>query len=308
MLLHQLLGNARAADAAFDLVASTLDTRLDWPTYELQLNFIMRSWLDTGQWEHARKTYEALRPNWAGRVVMSDLHAARLELMAAGEVSDPEFWRRLPEREPDPAGVDQLSAALIAAQVCGAEGDLARMRELLATVWEQAHPQFSDHAVLGFMWTAVRDFTRIEVDAAVHRPDAQDRAAAEAHLATIADYASRMHRYGALGRAWPVELEAQLARFRGDDDQLGLFETAAARWQAIGHDYDAAVCQLDLAEALAGRGERALARTPPKRRWTPRACWARRRWNDRPRRSWNGWVRPSAPRACSPDVNARCSP
>ena len=179
----------------------------------------------------------------------------------AGEVSDPDRWRRLPDREPDRAGVDGVSAALIAAQMCGAEGDLARMRELLTAVWEQAHPQFSDHAILGFMWTAVRDFTRIEVDAAVHRPDAQDRPAAEAHLATIADYASRMHRYGALGRAWPVEVEAQLARFRGDDEQLDLFETAAGRWQAIGHDYDAAVCHLDLAEALAGRGERALART-----------------------------------------------
>ena len=84
-----------------------------------------------------------------------------------------------------------MSAALIAAQVCGADGDLARMRELVATAWEQAHPQFSDHAVVGIMWVAVRDFTRIEVDAAVHRPEPQDRAAAEAHLATIADYASR---------------------------------------------------------------------------------------------------------------------
>ncbi len=261
MLLHQLLGDARAADAAFDLVASTLDTRLDWHTYELQLNYIMRSWLDTGRWEHARKIYEALRPNWAGHVVMSDLHAVRLDLMSRGHVSDPEFWRRLPECEAEPGGVDRVSAALVAAQVCGAEGDLARMRELLATVWDQAHPQFSDHAVLGILWVAVRDFTRIEVDAAIDRADARDRAAAEAGLTTIADYARRMHRQGPLGRAWPAELDAQLARFRGDHSQVDLFETAAERWQAIGYNYDAAVCLLHLAEAHASAGERTLART-----------------------------------------------
>jgi DNA-binding CsgD family transcriptional regulator len=260
VLLHQLLGNAQAADAAFDLVASTLDTRLDWPTYELQLNFIMPSWLDTGRWEHARKVYEALRPNWAGRVVMSDLHAVRLDLMARGRPSDSDFWRRLPELDAAPGGVDPVSASLIAAQVCGAEGDLPRMRALLAPAWEQAHPQFSDHAVLGIMWRSVRDFVRIEVDAAIHRPDGQNRAAAEAHLATIADYANRMHRQGAVGKAWPLEVEAQLARFRGDQSQLDLLETAAGRWQAIGHAYDAAVCRLALAEAYATRGERMSAR------------------------------------------------
>jgi DNA-binding CsgD family transcriptional regulator len=261
MLLYQLVGDVPAAEAAFEMVASTLDTRLDWPTYEAQLNYIMRTWLDTGRWEHARKVYETLRPNWTGHVVMSDLHAVRLELMSRGQVSDPAFWRHLPDREPDPGGVDPVSAALVAAQVCGAEGDLVRMRELLATVWSQAHPQFSDHAVLGIMWAAVRDFSRAEVDAAVQRPDPADRAAAEAHLATIVDYAGRMHRYGGLGRAWPVELEAQLARFGGDHGRTNLFETAAARWQAIGHVYDAAVCRLRLAEAHAGSGERMLART-----------------------------------------------
>ncbi len=111
------------------------------------------------------------------------------------------------------------------------------------------------------MWTAVRDFTRIEVDTAVHGPDAHDRSAAEAHLDGITQYASRMHRYGALGKAWSAELEAQLARFHGDRTQLDLFETAVARWQAIGHVYDAAVCQLRLAEAHAGLGERNVARS-----------------------------------------------
>jgi DNA-binding NarL/FixJ family response regulator len=259
--LHQLVGDAAAATAAFEMVAATLDTRLDWPTYELQLNLVMRSWLDTGRWAHARSTYEALRGNWAGHVVMSDLHLARLDMMQYGAVSDPEFWKQFPQREPDPAGVDPVSARLLAAHVFGVEGDLIKMRELMAEVWTQAHPQFSDHALLGFMWTAVRDFLRLEVDAAVDRADAADRPAAEAHVAAIVDYAGRMHRYGALGRAWGAELEAQLYRLRGDDRQRALFETAVTCWHAIGHDYDATVCRLRLAEAHAGRGERALART-----------------------------------------------
>ncbi|HZC69937.1 MAG TPA: AAA family ATPase [Jatrophihabitans sp.] len=261
ILLQQLVGNAAAANAAFDIVASTLDTRLDWPTFALQLNYILPSWLHTGRWEHARTQYEAMRPNWAGHLVMSDLHIAQLDLMARGEVADPDLWRNLPDRAPEQAGIDPLSAAMMAAQVCGVAGDLARMRQLLGPVWEQAHPQFSDHAVLGLMWAAVRDFTRLEVDAASRRPDADDRPAAEAHLTTIVTYANRMHRYAALGKAWPVELEAQLARFRADERQFELFETAIDRWRAIGHDYDAAVCSLRLAEVLAARGERPAARS-----------------------------------------------
>ena len=53
MMVHTMVGNADAANATFDLVATTLDTRLDWPTYEQQLTVIMRSWLDTGRWERA---------------------------------------------------------------------------------------------------------------------------------------------------------------------------------------------------------------------------------------------------------------
>ena len=104
MILHQLVGDAPAADTAFDLVASTLDTRLDWPTYETQLNYIMRNWLDTGRWEHARKRYEELRPELGG--APRDVGSARRATRADGSrpgIRSEELWRRLPEREPDQA-------------------------------------------------------------------------------------------------------------------------------------------------------------------------------------------------------------
>ena len=290
MIVHAMVGNADAANATFDLVATTLDTRLDWPTYEQQLNVIMRSWLDTGRWERAVRVYDELRPNWEGRLVISDLHAARLQLMRDGRVVDPVFWRDLPDRDTIPGGVDRVSADLIAAQVVGAGGDLRRMRALLEPVWTTVHPRYSDHALLGFLWTAVRDFTRIEVDAAMsgaadvhaaksrsvgldaaksravgldaatNRADAAGRAAARQHLETIAAYAGRMYRFGALGAAWGAELDAQLARFRGDGGQVALFETAASAWRAIGYRHDAAICELVLAEVRAALGERDAAR------------------------------------------------
>ena len=63
MMVHTMVGNADAASATFDVVATTLDTRLDWPTYEQQLTVIMRSWLDTGRWERAVRVYDELRSN-----------------------------------------------------------------------------------------------------------------------------------------------------------------------------------------------------------------------------------------------------
>lgn len=260
MVAHAVAGDAKAADAAFEMVAATLDTRLDWPTYELQLHVIMRTWIDTGRWAHALEVYDELAPNWAGRTVPSDLHAARLELLRDGAVADPAFWTALPERDAGPGGVDPVSARLLAAQVHGVGGDLTRMRQLLAPVWAETHPRYSDHALLGYLWTAVRDVVRIEVDAAAGARDAGDRAGAQAHLATVTAFAARMHREGRLGAAWTAELDAQLARFRGDAEQVSLFAAAADRWRDVGHRHDAGTCELYLAQALAARGDRDAAR------------------------------------------------
>ncbi len=270
MLLHTMVGDARAADAAFEMVAATLDTRLDWQTFEQQLNIIMRSWLDTGRWAHAVRVYGELRSNWSDRLVMSDLHAARLELLRDGEVADPQLWLDLPEQEVIPGGVDPVSARLIAGQVHGSRGDREEMRRLLEPVWADTHPCYSEHALLGYLWSAVRDVTRIEVDAAVYGSAAGSdattagaaRTAAAEHLTIITEFAARMYRYGPLGLAWSTELDAQLARFREDDssDVAALFELAAERWATVGHRYDAAVCRLHVAEAQALLGDRPAAR------------------------------------------------
>ena len=262
MLLHTMVGDARAADAAFEMVAATLDTRLDWQTYEQQLNIILRSWIDTGRWAHALRVYGELRSNWSDRLVMSDLHAARLGMLRDGDVADPQVWLDLPAQDVIPGGVDPVSARLIAGQVHGTRGDRKQMRRLLAPVWADAHPRYSEHALLGYLWSAVRDATRIEVDAAMGGSDPADRAPAADHLTTIAEFAARMYRYGPLGLAWSAEFDAQLARFRQGDpaDVAALFELAAERWSGIGHRYDAAVCHLHLAEAQAVLGDRRAAR------------------------------------------------
>jgi hypothetical protein len=308
VLLHQLVGDARAADATFDIVASTLDTRLDWPTYERQLNVIMRSWLDTGRWEHARNTYYELRPNWAGHVVMSDLHAARLELMSRGQVADPEFWRRLPDQKPDHNGVDQVSASLIAAQVCGAEGDLARMRELLATPWEQIHPKSSDHALLGFMWTAVRDFTRIEVTQRCTAPPA--RIGPPPRHTLPRSPTTRAECNETARSATPGRPNSKPS---SPGSAVTTPSSTCSSWQSNDGRPSNTASTRRYAGLISPRRSPVAANAPSpapmlKRHWTPLACWALHHSNNAPSRCWNGSARPSAPTACSPDVNARSSP
>jgi DNA-binding NarL/FixJ family response regulator len=134
----------------------------------------------------------------------------------------------------------------------GLAGDLTEMRRVLAPVWASEDPSpLSD-----LLWTTVRDVVRVEVDAAVasgSTPEASD------HLATIDAVAAKLHRYGDLGEAWPLELEAQLARFRGEDAR-DLFRNAHAAWSRVGHVYDMAVCDLLLAEQSMAAGDRDAAR------------------------------------------------
>jgi DNA-binding CsgD family transcriptional regulator len=260
MVVKGMVGDANGANAAYESVASTLDARLDWPAFEFQLSVIMRSWIDTGRWEHAMTMRDRFRPNWEGHVVLSDLHAARLEILRDGLVADPQLWQGLPAQPGEALGVDQVSARLMSGLVHAVAHDLSAMRRTLAPVWAETDPRFSDHAILGFLWTAVRDFSRIEVDAALDRPDPDDRATASEHLATIARFADQMHRNGALGAAWAAELEAQLARFAGADATL-LFDRAADGWRTVGHSYDAALCDLYAARGWLGRGDRHCARS-----------------------------------------------
>ncbi|MEQ6896807.1 AAA family ATPase [Microbacterium sp. KR10-403] len=254
-IIHALRGDADAADAAFELAGATLDARLDWPTFETQLSAVMPTWIDVGRWRHAESARERYRFLWEGHLVLSDLHAAQLELLRTGRVADAELWTGLPAREGETGGIDPASARMMAARVHGAAHDLPRMRRVLEPVWTQTHPRFSDHAMLGFLWRTVRDITRIEVDAAAAHPDPDDRRAADAHLALIADVAGRMSRHGALGEAWAAELDAQRARFHGESTAEA-FAEAAALWRAVGNTHDAAVCDLRCAEALIARGHR----------------------------------------------------
>jgi len=264
MLIQVAAGDPRGANATWDLVSPTLDARLDWPTYEMMLNIVMAAWIGAGRWDRAREVYRRMSSNWAGQLVNCDLRVAQLELRSAGALSDPGLWRSLPDRSGGTGGIDEVTARLFAAIVRGHEGDLASMRFLMAPIWAETEPRYSDHAMLGYLWGAVRDIVRIEVDAAARHRRAAERAEAAAHLDTIAAFAARMERRTPLGAAWSAELDAQLARFRGEN-AAALFRSAAERWDAIEYSYDAAVCRATLADILVAAGDRTAAREELRR-------------------------------------------
>ena len=309
VLLHQLVGDARAADAAFDMVASTLDTRLDWPTYERQLNVIMRSWLDAGRWQHARNTYEALRPNWAGHVVMSDLHAARLDLMAPRQgvrsgllAATAGPGTRSQRRRPGVGLADRGPGircrgrsrpdARAARHPVGADSPpVQRPRPARAHVDGRArfHP---DRGGRG--------------GAPPRRPGPGGRRGTPGHHRRLREPNASQR------RARPRPGRPNSRPSSPDSAATPPSSSCSRRRPNDGRPSDTTTTRR-CADFISRRRTpvAANARTPapkPKRHSPPRRCWAPIRWNNKPSRCCNGSVRPSAPTACSPDVNAKSWP
>ncbi len=211
-------------------------------------------WILTGQWDRAEDLIVAAQPYWGAGRRSSDVRLAELELLRTGRLSDVEGWRAAIGEPAVPMGASPSWIAETVAWHVAMEGDLPDMRRLLAASWVEADPVASDE-----LWTAVLMAVRLEVDAAVRRPDPTDRPAAEAHLATIGRVAEQLHRYGECGAAWDAEVRAQLARFHGDPCG-DLFADVTARWEAVTHPYDAAVTRLCLAEAALAEGDREAGR------------------------------------------------
>lgn len=213
------------------------------------------SWTETGQWWRALELIRAARPYCAEAHTMSDLREARIELRRTGILPNRQMWVASMTEPGWQRGPTHGDRAVLVAEWAGMVGDRSLLRRAASVLWDtDPIPAYSD-----VLWSAVRDLARCEADLAVYEPDPSDRPAAAAHLARIREVADLVHRLGQLGEVWPVELEAQLARFRGEDASE-LFQTALNGWQELGHEYDAATCHLYLAEAAASAGAHSRAR------------------------------------------------
>ncbi|KAA1418960.1 AAA family ATPase [Nocardioides humilatus] len=199
-------------------------------------------WINTGQWTRAEALIRRARPYWGTGPRSSEVRLAELELLRAGRLTDPEGWLAAIDQPPVPSGASPRWIAETVAWHAAAEGDFLRFRELLAPTWRDAVAEASDE-----LWSPSLAALRIEVDAVARRGGVADRAAVE-HVAAISTVLKKLYRFGDLGTAWDAEVNAQLARFRGEPSRFH-FEAAVRAWDQVGHPYDGAVARLGLAEA-----------------------------------------------------------
>nr|WP_246304781.1 LuxR family transcriptional regulator [Nocardioides thalensis] len=248
-------GRHREALAAAErAMARVADPRSVGPAFEHIVENACYSWLRTGEWERVRELITTSRPFWGPGVTLGEVRLGELQLLTTGRLDDPEVFRH-DLAHPTPGGSDAVSLCYLLAVHAAHQGDLTEMRRLLAEPWSHPDPVgFTDR-----LWPIVVSAIRVEADAAVRSPDPADRPAAEEHVATIEAIAARLQRWGGLGEAWSVEVDAQVARFRGEE-ALSLFEGAVAAWERIDHVHDAAVARVGLAEAQLAAGERDAAR------------------------------------------------
>jgi DNA-binding CsgD family transcriptional regulator len=211
------------------------------------------TWILTGRWGEARQLLEASAASWADDVRTSNARLQVLDLVQTGHASGVERWRRQLE-SPAAEGAPVTDARGVLALAAATSGDLAGMRAELAPLWGMDRVLMYDDQ----LWWLVLLAARAEADAAAAGP-VPDRVAAAAHLQAIGDVAGRFRRYGPLGEVWPLDLAAQLERFHGRDARPAL-RSALAGWERLGHDPDAAVTHLALAEQEAVHGDRSVAR------------------------------------------------
>lgn len=252
---HAIQGRHREAIAAAErAMARVADPRSVGPAFEHIVENACYSWLRIGEWERVGELVTTSRPYWGAGVTLGEVRLGELQLLTTGRLEDLELWRR-DLLDPTPGGSDAVSIHALLAQHAANEGDLVEMRRLLEEAWSHPDPAgFSDR-----LWSVVISALRAEADGAVRSPDPADRPAAEAHVARIVALTRQMQRWGGLGVAWSAEVDAQVARFRGEQAQA-LFDAAVAAWEQIDHVHDAAVARVGLAEALLAAGDRDGAR------------------------------------------------
>lgn len=210
------------------------------------------SWLQTGQWDRALDLIRTSRPFWGDSLKTADLRETSILQRRNGR-SEAAAWRESLDHPDVPNGAHRLGRVEVVAHDLGTAGDLPAMRAVLAEAWDQ--PDLG--MVTDVLWPMLRDAARFEADGTAGRAGRDDPAARD-HVAVLEDVAAKVHRFGGLGDAWDAELQAQVARFRGEE-WVPLMERAVLAWERIGHRYDAALCHVLLAEGLA-RSDRDAAR------------------------------------------------
>lgn len=210
------------------------------------------SWLLTGHWDRAREVLEEGAPWWDDDVRSSSARLDLLDLMQRGNAEVDRWWPRI--ADPAPGGAPQALVREVLARAAALDDDLRGMRSVLMPAWTDPHVLFNADQLAS---TAVFA-ARTEADAALTGPRS-DRAAALAHVETVARVTASFPRYGPLGDVWPVALSAELDRFHGRDARAGLRE-ALHGWEQIGHVPDAAWTHLSLSEQEAIHGDRSTAR------------------------------------------------
>ena len=220
--------HAEAQRAADEALRRLTHPHLSVNVWEHLVENATMSWLLTGRWHEARQLLEDSAPWWEDDVRTSNAHLQVLDLLQSGHATGTGRWRTQLE-SPAPGGAPVTDARWVLALAAACSGDLAAVRAELAPLWGMDRMLMYDDQ----LWQLVLLAARAEADAAGHGPR-PDRAAAEAHLHTVAEAAARFRRYGALGEVWPLDLAAQLDRFHGRDARPAL-RAALEGWERIGH-------------------------------------------------------------------------
>ena len=247
-------GNHERADAAVTEALSRLRRpHLTINVWEHLVENATATWLLSGQWARARDLFETSGPWWEDDVRTSNARHDLLELQQRGTADLERWYAHLDSPAPGGAAVCMVRELLGAG--AAARGDLRAMRALLRPLWTGDRVTLDDDQ----LWFTAVLAARIEADASLAATARDDGRAAEEHLAEVEAAASRFRRFGRLGEVWPLDLAAQVDRFRGRDARPAL-RAALAGWERIGHVPDVAVTHLSLAEQEAVHGDRDAAR------------------------------------------------
>jgi DNA-binding CsgD family transcriptional regulator/tetratricopeptide (TPR) repeat protein len=175
---------------------------------------------------------------WRGELATAKSHYERVQLGLAA--------RRWPEK------LDQHLAprTWLAVEIADARDDVKGVRRELEALLAAPHPEVASE----FVWQPLLVGARIEADVLQWTRDAPRTKVSRRHLDLCQQVASRLHRYGAVGLAWPLQLKAEVGRADGIHDSQA-WEDVADAWAAAEQKPEQAYAQFRHAECLLTHGD-----------------------------------------------------